>query len=75
MNGVSSGRKAVPLYGHVEWPAVTWVAGSIHAVAYANGSSTPVAEVREGIREIRQAKKPRLVFLDVGERCESREGK
>ena len=40
INGVSAGRKPVPLYGHVEWPAVTWVPGSLHAVAYGNASKT-----------------------------------
>ena len=43
VNGVSQGTKKMPTYSHVNWNGIPWVAGSIEARAYTNGSSTPVA--------------------------------
>jgi beta-galactosidase len=44
VNGVSQGRKAMPLYGHVEFDQVPFAPGQLHAVAYKNGTASPVAE-------------------------------
>ena len=44
VNGASLGVKTMPTYGHVEWDAIPYVPGSLRAVAYANGSSTPIAQ-------------------------------
>lgn len=41
VNGVSAGRKPSPTWGHVEWDAVPFAAGSITAVGYNAGA--PVA--------------------------------
>ena len=44
VNGASQGRKAMPVYSHVEWDGIPFVPGSLHAVAYKNGTSAPAAE-------------------------------
>ena len=44
VNNVSIGRKPVPQYSHAAWENVTFHAGSLRAVGYAVGSSTPAAE-------------------------------
>lgn len=44
VNGVSQGRKAMPKYSHLEWDAVPFAPGSLHAVAYFNGTAAPAAE-------------------------------
>lgn len=44
VNGVSQGRQVMPMYSHVEWDGVPFVAGSLHAVAYVNGTASPVAD-------------------------------
>lgn len=43
VNGVSHGRQVMQQYGHVAWPAVPFAPGSIKAVAYINGTASPVA--------------------------------
>jgi beta-galactosidase len=43
VNGVSAGRKPSATYAHVEWSAVPYAPGFLQAVAYVNGSNTPVA--------------------------------
>jgi len=45
VNGVSAGIKTMQKYAHVAWPNVPFVAGSIEARAYINGTSAPVANV------------------------------
>jgi hypothetical protein len=34
----------MPQYSHVEWDEIPYVPGSLHALAYMNGSSSPAAE-------------------------------
>ena len=44
VNGASLGRKPMLRYGHVEWDAVPFAPGSLHALAYKNGTSAALAE-------------------------------
>ena len=44
IGGVSVGRKSAPKFGHVEWPAVTWAPGNLHALGYITGQTAPVIE-------------------------------
>lgn len=45
VNGKSAGRQSMPRYAHVEWQ-VAYEAGTIEAVAYAKGSSTPLTTMK-----------------------------
>jgi beta-galactosidase len=45
VNGVSQGRKAMPLGGHAEWDALPWVAGGYTVLGYDTGSSTVKASI------------------------------
>ena len=55
-----AGRKPMPTYSHIEWDAIPYVPGSLHAVAYVNGSvatdawrntSGPVAAMQISVKD------------------------
>ena len=73
VNDVSQGRKTTPLYGHLEWNGISWVAGSIRAVSYASvGSSTPVAEMVRNMRMTHSrymGRQSPMPWVMVNEKC------